>query len=57
MKKETVALTIRLPKEELDYIKEEAKRREISISEYVRQSCNTVKYRSEIAWQNKKLAS
>lgn len=58
MKKEiqNVTLSIRLPKEDLEYIKKEAAKREISIAQYVRQMCNPEKYGSEIAWQNKKLS-
>ncbi len=57
MKEKLKTLSIKLPESEMDYIKNEAEKRGISIAQYVRQMCNPEKYGSEIAWQNKKLSS
>jgi predicted DNA binding CopG/RHH family protein len=53
-KNDITALTIRLPKEELEYIKEKAKEHGISVAEYMRRVANPEKYKSVIEWENRK---
>ncbi len=57
MKNDITALTIRLPKEELEYIKQKAKEHGISVAEYMRRVANPDKYKSVIEWDRRKLAS
>lgn len=57
MKEKLKTLSIKLPESEMNYIKKEAEERGISIAKYVRQMCNTVKYKSEIDWDKNKSSS
>lgn len=55
MKEKLKTLSIKLPEEDMENLKKEAEKRNISIAKYVRQLCNPFKYKSEIEWQEQKL--